>query len=270
MERKPTVAELRARPHFSYSALSLYQSCSLAFFYRYIAKLQAEKTSKCLLFGVAYHRTLDRLAAMKMDKREFTIPEAKEIFRGEWHCQLAGAVNIDFDDNEEPEAMLKQGQQMLEAYLPSWNDIKVISHAEAFIIDIADDDGCCMSKQIIGEYDLIIEKEGKPLIVDFKTSGKRWSEDKPHRDLQAGLYCLSYHKAHGIIPGFRFDVVTKAKSPAIQQLETSRTEDDFKRLCKLYVGIDKAIQSNCFIPNESSFMCGSCEYANACSKWHRK
>ena len=270
MERKPTVAELRARPHFSHSALSLYQSCSLAFFYRYVKKLQAEKTSKCLLFGSAYHKTLDRLAAMRLENRSFTIPEAKAVFAGEWQCQLASAVNVDFESSEEPEALLRQGLQMLETYLPSWQGITIISHAEAFSIDIADESGCSMSKQVIGEYDLIIEKDDKPVIVDFKTASKRWSESKPDKDLQATLYCFSYHKNYGIIPAFRFDVVTKAKTPAVQQLETSRCEDDFKRMSKLYLSIDKAILAGSFIPNESSFFCGSCEYAKACSEWHRK
>ena len=270
MERKPTVAELRARPHFSYSALSLYQSCSLAFFYRYVKKLQAEKTSKCLLFGSTYHKTLDRLASMKMDKREFSIPEAKAIFQGEWMSSVDSTVNIDFDDKDEPLALLRQGQQMLETYLTSWNDIQIISHAEAFLIDIKDDEGNTLSKPVIGEFDLIIEKEGNPVIVDFKTSGKRWCEDKPLKDHQATLYCLSYYKATGVIPSFRFDVVTKTKTPAVQQLETSRTKDDLKRLTRLYLAIDKAIQSACFIPNESSFMCGGCEYANACAEWHLK
>ena len=205
---------------------------------------------------------------MKQDKRPFTVEDAKAIFKGEWMAQVASAINPDFESDTEPQDMLSQGQKMLEAYLAVWKDEKVLSHAQGFILDILDTDGKPLSKPIVGEYDLVIEQDGKPIIVDFKSAARKWDEDKPGKDLQATLYCLSYYRSIGIIPAFRFDVITKTKTPCVYQLATTRSEDDFARLSKLYHCIDKAIQSEAFIPNESSYMCGGCEYSKACSAWH--
>ncbi len=263
------VAELRNRPHYSYSAMSLFMSCSLAYRFRYVDRLPSEHSPKCLLFGSAFHRTLDRIAAAKQDNRSTSTDDAKAIFKGEWMAQIASAVNPDFESDTEPQEMLRQGQLMIETYLEAWKDKKILSHAQGFILDILDSDGKPLSKPIVGEYDLVVEQDGKPLIVDFKSAGRKWDEDKPHKDLQATLYCLSYHRSAGVIPGFRFDVVTKTKTPCVYQLATSRTEDDFARFSKLYHCIDKAIQAGAFLPNESSFMCSGCEYASACASWHR-
>jgi CRISPR/Cas system-associated exonuclease Cas4 (RecB family) len=268
MTHKTTVAELRLRPHYSHSALSLYTACSLAFFFRYIAKIPSEHTSKTLLFGVAYHRTLDRLASTQMDDRTFTISDAKEIFRGEWAASVASAINPDFESNDEPTMMLRQGQAMLEAYLPSWRGMKILSHAQAFIMSISDASGTRVSLPIIGEYDLVIEQDGHPVIVDFKTSAKKWSEDKPSHDHQATLYCYSYSKLNGTVPKFRFDVVTKTKTPGVHLLETVRNGNDFQRLAKLHVAIDRAIQNKVLLPNEGCMMCANCEYSHACKCWH--
>lgn len=269
MQKQQTIAELRLRSHYSHSAFALFMSCSLAFYFRYVAKLPSEHSSKTLLFGVAYHKTLDRLASIQMDDRTFTIADAKEIFKGEWAASVASAINIAFDSTDEPGLLLKQGQAMLEAYLPSWKGMKIFGHAQAFILSIADASGSKVSLPIIGEYDMTIELDGHPTIVDFKTSSKKWAEDKLSHDHQATLYCYAYSRLNGTIPRFRFDVVTKTKTPGVHLLETTRTGDNFQRLAKLYAAIDRAIQSKVFLPNENCMMCSNCEYAAACKGWHQ-
>ncbi len=268
---KPTsIAELRLKPHYSYSALSLFTTCPLAYCFRYVRRLQAEHTSKCLLFGTSFHRTLDRLAAMKMGGVKFTVQDAQRIFAGEWKASCASAFDVDFETPEEPSEMLRQGELMIASYLDAWKDAKILAHAQAFSIDVLDDSGNPMSKPVIGEYDLVVENEdGKPLIVDFKTAGRKWDEGKPHKDAQATLYCMSYWMVTGIIPEFRFDVITKTKTPCVYQLATTRNEDSFQRLAKVFHSIDRAIQSEAFFPIESSFLCGGCEYASSCASWHR-
>ena len=45
--------------YVSFSALSLYQRCSLRYFFRYVAQLPEESTSASLVFGRAVHRAIE-------------------------------------------------------------------------------------------------------------------------------------------------------------------------------------------------------------------
>ena len=264
-----SVETLRKRPHYSHSAMQTYLTCSLAFYFRYIKKLESTRISKCLLFGKAFHMTLDRVAAMKMAGISVDAQQAQDIFSGEWKAQVALPLPIDFDSPEEADRMNEQGRQMIAAYLSVWNDKKILAHSKAFILELVDEYGSKLSKPIIGEYDLIIEEDGLPVIVDFKTAGKKWTDAKLQKDLQSVLYCLAYQSETGTLPSFRFDVITKTKVPAVYQLQANRSEDDFKRLTKLYLSIDSAIQKGVFLPCGEDYMCSGCDYASACASWHR-
>ena len=255
--------DFRKEAHYSHSALNLYLNCSLAYYFRYVAHLEPEYESKCLMFGSAFHRTLDRLAELKMRGTSFSISDAQKFFQEDWRIQISCASHPDFESIEEAIEMEKTGKQMLESYIVAWKDKKILSHGKKFKLELG------LSKPVIGEYDLVVEENGKTIVVDFKTAGKKWDVQKPSKDLQATLYCLSYHRLFNILPGFRFDVITKAKHPSVQQLETSRAEDDFKRLLKLYWRIDAAIQGEVFIPLETGYRCGCCDFRKSCSTWHK-
>ena len=65
-------------------------------------------------------------------------------------------------------------------------------------------------------------------------------------------------------------MVTKAKVPALDSHYTIRGKDDYNRLARLVVAVERAVNAEAFMPNEGGFLCGSCSYACACKAWHRK
>ena len=59
----PTLAELRQEPHHSYSSLSTFLTiCPMQYAFRYIYKLEPERTGISLPFGSAFHGALSWLA----------------------------------------------------------------------------------------------------------------------------------------------------------------------------------------------------------------
>ena len=82
------------------------------------------------------------------------------------------------------------------------------------------------------------------------------------------MFSYAFEKTHGRRPSFRFDLVTKAKTPTVKHLHTSRDDDSYRRLEKLFVTADKGIQAGIFLPNEGSFACSDCPFADHCSGWH--
>ncbi len=136
-----------------------------------------------------------------------------------------------------------------------------------------------LSKPVIGELDMVISEQtpfddendkGSDTIVDFKTAARMWSDDRPAKDLQATVFSYAFEKTHGRRPSFRFDVVTKAKTPTVKHLHTSRDDDHYQRLEKLFLMADKGIQAGIFLPNEGSFACSDCPFADHCAGWHCK
>ena len=70
------------------------------------------------------------------------------------------------------------------------------------------------------------------------------------------------------MPDFRFDVITKAKTPKVQRLMTKRDGESIARMKKMFLMADKAIEAGIFMPNDCSFSCADCPFADACKSWH--
>ena len=103
---------------------------------------------------------------------------------------------------------------------------------------------------------------------DMTTSGKKWSEDKAHTSPQPTLYRESVKEATGEYPEkLLFDVLVSTKSPALQTITTSRTEDDLAILVRQFGIMTASIQAGIFQPAErDSWMCSMkwCGYYFTC------
>ena len=141
---------------------------------------------------------------------------------------------------------------------------------QVFRVQLVDAAGNILPKPLIGEYDSLLELDGMTVIQDLKTSASRWPAGKAHRDLQATAYLYAYKRETGKDAVFRFDVITKAKEPKIEQHCTTREDDDFYRLVELVKTAEAIIQQGLFYPNEQSFFCRNCDYQTACKSWHQK
>lgn len=254
---------LREKPHWSFSSINTYLNiCSLQWKFRYIDRLEPESTSVPLIFGSAFHSAAEELAYARQNGDYSCATEVRASFRNYWNieCQAADKLSLtqeEFDDLE------KKGQDMMETLYYNWCEGNIVGIARAFSVEIPG-----VTKPLIGEYDLLVrDDDGKFIIIDWKTSSRKWSADKADKDLQATAYAYSWYQKNGINPEVRFDVVTKTKQPAYEQHSTFRTEEDFQRLTKLVQTVERATEAKIFVPNEQSFYCGSCPYKNACKDW---
>ena len=143
--------------------------------------------------------------------------------------------------------------------------MSISSVAEAFSVDVPG-----LSKPLVGEFDLVTVDGGDETICDWKTASMKWPNGKADRDLQATTFCYAYEKLHATNPVFRFDVFTKAKTPAHHQIYTLRSHDDFARFIYLAGKIEKAVNSGIFLPVESCMICAECAYGSRCKAAHRK
>lgn len=103
---------------------------------------------------------------------------------------------------------------------------------------------------------------------DLKTAGKKWAEDKAHSSSQPTAYREAIRLATGSHPeSIYFDVLVSSKTPALQTLQTHRTDEDLAILGRKFALMVAGINAGIFPPAEpGSWMCSQkwCGYYYTC------
>jgi PD-(D/E)XK nuclease superfamily protein len=258
--------KLRKKPHWSFSSINSFVNiCSLQWAFKYVYKEEPESTPIPLLFGTAFHKTAEWIATGRMKNIAVKAEDAQAVFSEAWNWECRAADNLSLPQ-EEWSLLNSTGRKMIECLNREWTEKNILNVSKVFAVMLPG-----ASKPFIGEIDLIVKDDSEDVVlVDWKTAAKRWPEGKAEGDLQATVFSFAWKQLTGIIPKFRYDVVTKTKEPAYVQYPTIRTDDDFLRLSHLVGIVEKAVKAEAFFPNEQGFYCNGCQYASACKAWHRK
>jgi putative RecB family exonuclease len=267
-----TLDDYRAREHWSFSALNQFLNiCSLQFYFDRIAKLPKTFTPVTLSFGSAFHRVCEWIS---LTRKEGVMPnreDAMDLFGTLWDRQVGEDKAIRFDEDQDQDTCSKQGQDMIGCLVDGLDpEERVLAVNEAFAVPLVDAWGQVLLTPMIGEIDLVVEKDGSKSLVDWKTAAKRWSKGKAALDLQPTVFLYGYRQLHGEIPGFRFDVLVKNKTPVLERHVTERTVDHFHRMVELVKLVERSIEAEIFLPSEQGFYCGGCPHQEACRAWHKK
>lgn len=103
---------------------------------------------------------------------------------------------------------------------------------------------------------------------DLKTSGRKWADDKAHTSPQPTVYRESVFQSTGEYPDeLLFDVLVNTKTPTLQTIPTSRTEEDLQILVRQFGIMTASIQAGIFPPAEpGSWICSPkfCGYWFTC------
>ena len=267
----PELEKLRSKAHWSYSAIRSFLNCQLAYFFHYVEKREPEHTPVNLLFGGAFHAAATDIARSKISGAIMSEPEALDRFSEYWLEAVRTAEKVRFKDGENADVLDGLGRRMLSLVHQNINDEIVLSTAEAFCVPLLNDEGEKVSlKPLVGEFDLVVDSKGNPVIADWKTAARQWPADKADKDLQAVVFSYAWNVAHGVDPEFRYDVVTKTKTPAMVSHRTRRNADDYRRMIKVVRMIEFAVSVGIYLPNEQSMFCSDCVYACACANWARR
>lgn len=274
-----TITELRTQRerYWSQSRIGLFLMCSLKYAFSYVYRVKPEFTAAALPLGSATHRTLEMLALTRMEARPMSREDCRDLFADVWQRQLEEDENVRFGEGEDAGTVLKQGMEVIGTFRDSVDaSEEVLAVSEAMAVPLVDAAGVVLPDPLIGELDLLVRTgDGRKLIVDWKTSGQRWptgkngNKGKADQEVQPTALVYAYRQTHGELVGFRYDIVVKNKTPVMQQIETTRCEDDFYRLVEIVKAIEVAVQAEAFVP-QPGFMCAACQYSGACTRWHRE
>ena len=266
-----TLNDYRDREHWSYSALNQFLNiCSLQYAFDRVYRLERAFTPCSLAFGSAYHRTLEWL---HLTLKEGAVPSAtdtRERFRDFWERQVGESETLRFDEGQDADSCAQQGAELLVAALEARDpEERVLTVSEAFAVSLVDAGGEGLEKPMVGEFDCRVQSQGEVLIIDWKTSARRWPEGQADKSLQPTVYLYAHRQLHGQEAKLRFDVAVKNKKPLIEQYLTTRSEDQFLRMVELVKQAERMIAAEHFLPNETSYYCAGCPFQEPCRAWHR-
>ena len=119
MIAQESLAELRKRPHWSFSSINTFLNiCSLRWAFRYVYRHESLSTPVALVFGKAFHRALEYAARLRMDGEEVVPETARTLFCDLLH-QLVKATEpkVTYPEGVDVDALGETGGKMLGVYL---------------------------------------------------------------------------------------------------------------------------------------------------------
>ena len=256
----------RVRDYVSFSALSLYQRCSLRYYFRYVAQLPEESTAASLVFGRAVHRATEfhfkeLLAGNAPPDLDVLLAE----FNAGWDETPADQITFPKKDYRESLALL--ANRVLTAFRgsdvaqPRGHIIGVEEELRGPVIDGAPD--------LLARLDLLTGSEDTLTVTDFKTSKSAWSNDQAADAAeQLLLYGELVRQRFPAMPiHLEFVVFTKAKKVAIGRYAVPLDAARVRRTKRIAQRVWRAISAGHFIPSPSPLNCNGCPYRKACRQW---
>ena len=253
------------RDYLSFSAIRLYQTCPLKYFFRYLMGLPEETVSSSLVLGSAIHRAIEchfreLLAGNPPPGRDTLFAE----FSAEWEAREA---EVRFNKNEDRESMEDMGTRILAAFQDS-----EAAHPAGDILAVEEElrgpvvQGC---PDVLGRVDLIVESGDALILSDWKTSRSRWSAEQTE---DAAEQLILYSElAKDFAPGkpvkLEFVILTKAKEPVVDRHLLPRLPAKVDRTKRVVESVWRAIDAEHFYPAPSPMNCPTCPYREDCRAW---
>jgi CRISPR/Cas system-associated exonuclease Cas4 (RecB family) len=251
----------------SVSQIKTFLLCPRRFEFRYVRGLAPAFIPVALAFGTAFHSALARFySGMQSKKAAPELELLEQTFRDSWAQQLKGKVPLQVDDDEDLGVVIDLAVRMLRAFYTyaAGTPVDVEAIETPFTAELFDPvSGEMLDETLVGVLDLVLREGERRIIVEHKTSAKKWALDQLENDCQMSGYGFAAKQLGWADVGLRYSIVTKTKSPAVQVENVMRgplAENDFLRTV---VGVLRSIDAGVSYPVRG-WQCRSCPFAEPC------
>ena len=121
-----------------------------------------------------------------------------DVFRSEWARALDGPIplQVDEEDDTSTDVIVDKGMSMLHAFAEhaekNLDGVVVESVEKSFSVAIHDPDtGEILEEQLVGTMDLVVLDHDRRVVVEHKTSSKKYGADQLRFDIQPTGYKLA-------------------------------------------------------------------------------
>ena len=263
--------EMRQQPHVSFTQLDQYLRCPLKYRFMYVDRLQPDFVPAALAFGSGIHGAAAFLLRGAQKGAQPSLEEVQGYFESYWNLETQHSP-VRFGEKDTKETLLDLARRMLEVFHKNQvPGVEVVGVEQPFDVPLIDQEtGEVLDRSLVGTLDLLErDPEGRLVVVDLKTSARKYTDLQVEASLQLSIY--SYATAmNGLADQddlrLRFDVLTKTKQPELHRYWTQRDRAANLRLFHLAAEILHAIEAGVFVPNPG-WQCKDCPFQSRCWAW---
>jgi CRISPR/Cas system-associated exonuclease Cas4 (RecB family) len=256
------------RPHWSYSSISQYLACPLRFFFQRILGLPQTTVSSNLVLGSSVHHALAEYHRTIQRDEPTSVEALHRAFVSSW-TRRETEVKVAYRDEGTRDNAIAQGISLIELYLQEPPPQEIIGIEQEIVSPLHNSQGEYLETPLVSVADLITEKDEVLTVHEYKTSGRAYSEMEAETSLQPTCYVNAVSETYGHLAKVEYTVLVKTKTPKVQHLATTRTEDDLGRLGDIVQNLERAVQAGIFYPVENPLNCSTCPYRKPCRQWGR-
>jgi hypothetical protein len=218
---------------YSYSQVSLYLSCPKKYRYRYIDGWQEKDTRAATIFGRVFEHALGTL---------FRREDPTAAFYEEW--KQYRNVLLDYSKGDTWNRMNDQAVGLLEQFV---RDERVIVPEPLRNLQVKYIQRLSESSEFVAYIDALGKLDDRSCLLEWKTTGARYPEEP------VGLYSLDQQLiAYSWITGIAevaMVVFVRKKTPEIQYLRTTITEQQRQEYAALVGETIRQIESGLYLPH---------------------
>jgi DNA helicase-2/ATP-dependent DNA helicase PcrA len=231
-----------------------YRTCPLKYRYVHILRVPLLAHHR-IVYGSAVHKAVQQLFQARLDARSFGEQDLIDAFRRAW-------VSEGFLSREHEERRLAAGEETLRRFfreeaVQPWSPTAV---EKDFTFYVEAPGG---PTKVHGRYDLVIERDGRVTILDFKTGAvddPKKARERAQESLQLDVYALAYLETERRLPDrvelrFLESGLTGAKQPTFQAAQATAA---------LIRDVSQLIRRREFPATPSWNACGQCPFRDIC------
>lgn len=254
--------------YVSVSQVKTYLTCPRRYELKYVRGADPAFVPVALAFGSAFH---EALAAYYSELKTTGEPLRRDlvidVFRSAWDRASEGPVPLQGDDEDDTASVAEKGVSMLHAFYEHAGragpvDVEDVERGFAVTLHdpIANEP---LEEQLVGTMDLVLHDQEHRVVVEHKTASRRFTEDQLRFDVQMSAYKVAAREEGLGDVALRYQVITKAKVPAVQIADVTRDAGDEQDFLAITVNVLRAIDAGVSYPVRG-WACRSCPYSAAC------
>jgi len=234
----------------SFRQMDDYRTCPLK--YKYIHRLKVPLlVHHRVVYGSAVHKAVQAYFRARVEGRPATEEDAVAAFREAW-------ISEGFLSREHEEQRLRAGEEALRRFVrqDAADPLTPTGVEQEFAFFVG-------RTRVQGRYDLVVEREGRTTILDFKTGAVDDPEEarlRAKESLQLDVYALAHLETAGRLPDWvelRFleSGLSGGKRP---------TPEDAARTEQVIRDLSAEIRARRFEARPSYMACGQCAFRDIC------
>jgi RecB family exonuclease len=236
-------------PYLSYSRLTRFEQCPLAFKFHYIDQLPADPGVP-LRFGKAVHAVLERLMREVIES-EHTGPlseaRALELYRQAWNAEALFGVEL-----------FGEGLRILESFIRDEGHVdhrSVLAVEREFRLRAG-------PFEVLGYLDRVDAVDAETVeVIDYKTNRQLFTREDLDSSLQMSLYALAAKELWPWVK--RVKLVFRMLRHGVRQ-ETSRTDDQLRAALAYAETLGHRTETATEFPAQLSTNCCYCDHRKRC------